>query len=66
MSFATGGFLLLAVLIVAVGLPRRQDLGKAPWYLFTPDLMGIVFVTTMLLLIPEIGALRALAAAVVG
>ena len=66
MNFATGGILLLVLLVLSAGFPAREDLVKAPWYLYTGGLMGVLFVTAMLTLIPELGALKVLAAIVVG
>ena len=65
-NFAVGWVLLLVILVAAVGFPSRQDLMKAPWYLYTAGINGVLFVTTLLFLIPEIGALKVLAAVVVG
>jgi transporter family-2 protein len=66
MNFAVGGIVLLGILIVWAGFPQRADLAKAPWYLYSAGFIGVLFVTTLLTLIPEIGALRVLAAVVVG
>ena len=65
-NFVVGWVLLLAILVVAVGFPSRADLGRAPWYLYTAGINGVLFVTTLLALIPLIGALKVLAAVVVG
>jgi len=66
MNFATGGVFLLVLLAIAVGFPVRENMMNAPWYLYTGGLMGVLFVTTVLVLIPEIGTFRVLAAAMVG
>ncbi len=67
MNFVVGGAVLLAIILVsAVGFPEREHLAKAPWYLYTAGFVGVLFVTLLLALIPEIGALRVLAAVVVG
>jgi len=66
MNFAVGGIVLLVILLLFVGLPQWSKLSEAPIMLFSPGLMGILFVTTLLALIPEIGALRVLAAVIVG
>lgn len=66
MNFAVGGSVLLLILIATAGFPARRDLAAAPWHLYTAGLQGILFVTALLALIPEIGALRVLAAVVVG
>ena len=54
MNFATGGFVLVALLVLWAGFPEVDDLFKAPWYLYTGGIMGVVFVTTMLTFIPEL------------
>ena len=66
MNFVVGGAVLLTILASLVGLPERENLAKAPWYLYTAGFIGVLFVTLLLALIPEIGALRVLAAVVVG
>ena len=66
MNFVVGGVVLLAILVSAVGFPERENLAKAPWYLYSAGFIGVLFVTLLLALIPEIGALRVLAAVVVG
>lgn len=69
-SFA-GGTLTLALILVATtpGLPRLPvDLSwsEIPPYLLTGGLLGCVFVTAVLMLVPRIGAANVLAAAIVG
>jgi transporter family-2 protein len=66
MNFAVGGMVLCTILAASVGFPSREDLGKAPWYLYSAGFIGVLFVTTLLALIPKIGALKVLAAIVVG
>ena len=66
MNFAIGGVFLLVFLAVATGFPTGENMMKAPWYLYTGGLMGVIFVTAVIVLILEIGALKVLAAAMVG
>ncbi|MCH2664368.1 DMT family transporter [bacterium] len=66
MNFLVGGGILVGLLMPFVGFPAWADLKIAPWYLFTAGLIGVMFVTVFLGLIPEIGALRVVAAVVVG
>jgi len=66
MNFVTGGVLLVVLLCFWVGFPTGEDMMQAPWYLYSGGLMGVLFVTAMLTLIPELGALRVVAAVVVG
>ena len=66
MNFLVGGGILLGLLMPFVGFPAWADLKSTPWYLFTAGLIGVMFVTVFLGLIPEIGALRVVAAVVVG
>jgi transporter family-2 protein len=65
-NFSVGGILLCAILSLFVGFPNREALGEAPWYLYTAGVIGLLFVTTLLALIPVIGALRVVTALVVG
>ena len=57
MNFATGGILLVILLVLWAGMPAKNDLLKAPWYLYSGGIMGVVFVTAMLTFIPELGQL---------
>lgn len=65
-NFVTGTVILLIALTAVVGVPSRANLTAMPGYLYLGGLIGVIFVTVLLALIPEIGALRVLAAAVVG
>lgn len=64
----TGGTIILALLLftTARGLPRIPEGIIVPWYLFTGGLLGAVFVTVVLILVPRIGTANLLAAAIVG
>lgn len=64
----TGGTISLMILLVvsARGLPSVPEGASLPWYLFTGGLLGAVFVTAVLVLVPKIGTANVLAAAIVG
>ena len=64
----TGGTVVLAlmVLITSKGLPTLPAGTKIPWYLCTGGLLGAVFVTVVLTVVPSIGTARVLAAALMG
>lgn len=66
MNFVVGWVLLLMILVIWVGFPTREDLGRAPWHLYLAGIQGVLFVTTLLTLIPIIGALKVITAVVVG
>lgn len=64
----TGGTIVLAALLVISprGFPTIPSAARLPWYLFTGGLLGSVFVTVVLILVPKIGTANVLAAAIVG
>lgn len=66
-SFA-GGTIALAILLVvsARGVPTLPAGAELPWFLFTGGLLGAVFVTVVLILVPKIGTANVLAAAIAG
>lgn len=63
-----GGTLSLAVLLLLTtpGVPALDKVGGHPWYLYTGGLLGVVFVTTALLLVGHIGTANLLAAGLLG
>lgn len=63
-----GGFIItfLILIILANPLPSPDRLFQAPWYAFLSGILGALFVTSVLLLIPEIGAANLLAATFFG
>ncbi len=66
-SFAVGtGFLLGCLWLSGIGLPAVAMVGKVPWYLLCGGMMGAVFVTTVLILVPHIGVANMLIAAMAG
>ncbi|MCZ6830312.1 MAG: DMT family transporter [Gammaproteobacteria bacterium] len=62
------GILCLVILMFLFGIkvPAGQALGEIPWYLYTGGLLGIIYVTTVLVLIPRIGVANAVLAIFVG
>jgi transporter family-2 protein len=62
------GFIFLSILslIISKQLFPINSLNTIPWYYFTGGLIGAVFVTTVLLLVPKIGTANVLAGAIVG
>ncbi|MFG0332434.1 MAG: DMT family transporter [Maioricimonas sp. JB049] len=67
-SFLGGSVTLGTILLMTTpGIPQVATDGKSfPWYLFTGGAFGAVFVTSVLVLVPQIGTTKVLAAAVVG
>ncbi|MEZ5944285.1 MAG: DMT family transporter [Planctomycetaceae bacterium] len=63
-----GGTLILGLLMVTTskGIPSLPAGTSIPWYLCTGGLLGAVFVTAVLSLVPQIGTAKVLAAAIVG
>ena len=49
--------LCLAILMLFLGIkvPARPVLVEIPWYLYTGGLLGLIYVTTVLVLIPRTG-----------
>lgn len=66
-SFAGGTIALGLLLVVSTrGLPTVPQGAELPWFLWTGGLLGAVFVTVVLILVPKIGTANVLAAAIVG
>ena len=63
-----GGLLGIIVLIICVHppVPSKDSLTQIPWYLYTGGLFGVVFVTTVLVLVPRVGVATMLATAITG
>jgi transporter family-2 protein len=69
-SFASG-LVALAVIVFATtpglpSLPRDLNWTDIPPYLFTGGMLGAIYVTVVLTLVPRIGAANVLAAGIVG
>jgi transporter family-2 protein len=64
-SFAIGTLALALVLAVSGGLGQVQ-LGSVKWYYLTGGLLGVVFVSTLLVAVRTLGASGILAATLVG
>ncbi|MCA8999096.1 MAG: DMT family transporter [Planctomycetaceae bacterium] len=58
--------LTLIVLIANREIPPLSEAIDQPWYLYTGGLLGVVFVTTVLTVVPHLGTANVLAAAIVG
>lgn len=69
-SFFSGFTVLILILLASTpglpSLPSGTTYGRIPWYLFTGGVLGAVFVTTVLMLVPRIGATNVIAATIVG
>lgn len=63
-SFTVGFVFLVAVFLVSgqhVTLP-----GQHPWWIWTPGIFGVVYLTSNILLFPKIGAIQAIVFPIVG
>jgi len=66
-SFTVGILCVLALLLVfGVKVPTREVLSEVPWYLYTGGLLGIIYVTTVIALIPRNGVANVIFAIFVG
>lgn len=59
-------FLAIVMFFFGIKVPARQTLGEIPWYLYTGGLLGIIYVTTVLVLIPRAGVANVILAVFVG
>lgn len=64
-SFVGGTVALALILLATQGVPDLSG-KQIPWYLCTGGLLGAVFVTAVLTLVPHLGTARIIAATVVG
>ena len=58
--------LLVIMLVVGIKMPAGTALAANPWYLYTGGLLGVIYVTTVLVLIPRIGVASTILAIFVG
>lgn len=67
-NFAGGVLLLLIILLVFYKnpFPSFAEVKQIPWYLFFGGFLGVIFVTTVVVLTPKIGITNMLAAALAG
>jgi bacterial/archaeal transporter family-2 protein len=66
-SFGVGtGFLACCLWLTGIGFFSLGVAKEVPWYLFSGGLMGAVFVSVVLVLVPRIGIANVLVAALVG
>ncbi|MBE9537689.1 MAG: DMT family transporter [Proteobacteria bacterium] len=59
-------FLGLLMFFYGIKVPALQTLGEIPWYLYTGGLLGAIYVTTVLVLIPRAGVANVILAVFVG
>lgn len=64
----TGGTLALGIILLfwSRGIPKMPVGVHIPWYLYIGGLLGAVYVTTALTLVPKIGTANFIAATIVG
>ena len=66
-NFIVGTFALLLInLLLRTGVPELTELKKIPIYLFVGGIMGAVFVSSVVILVPRIGVATTLGASIVG
>ncbi len=66
-NFAVGTFALIMLnVILRTPVPSFIELRSIPWYLFLAGLLGALFVTSVVILIPRIGVTTMLAASIAG
>lgn len=63
-----GGTLVMAMILLAMRapLPAAGAVSQAPWLAWTGGLFGVVYVMSLILLLPKIGSVAALALLVAG
>jgi transporter family-2 protein len=64
----TGGTIALGIILLfwSRGIPKMPAGVRIPWYLYIGGLLGAVYVTTALTLVPKIGTANFIAATIVG
>ena len=66
-NFAVGTFALIMLnVLLRTHVPSFAELKAIPWYLFLAGLLGALFVTSVVILIPRIGVTTMLAASIAG
>ncbi|MEM9586541.1 MAG: DMT family transporter [Planctomycetota bacterium] len=67
-SFASGTALITLLMLISGAFPFRftQPPGQLPWWTWTGGAIGVVVVTSSLLLVPRVGALPWFAALITG
>lgn len=62
------GLLLVSVILLFLRptMPANSTWGQLPWYLYTGGMLGVVFVTAALMLVPRIGIANFVVAALTG
>jgi transporter family-2 protein len=66
-NFLVGTIILILLnVILRTSMPALSDMKRIPWYLFLGGVIGAMFVTSVVLLIPRIGVTTMLAASIAG
>jgi len=66
-NFVVGTIVLILLnIILRTTMPTFNELKTIPWYLFLGGVIGAMFVTSVVLLIPKIGVTTMLAASIAG
>jgi transporter family-2 protein len=66
-NFLVGTVILLLLNIaLRTSMPTMSEMKSVPWYLFLGGAIGAMFVTSVVLLIPQIGVTSMLAASIAG
>ncbi len=66
-NFLVGTVILLLLnIVLRTTMPTISELKTVPWYLFFGGAIGAMFVTSVVLLIPQIGVTTMLAASIAG
>jgi bacterial/archaeal transporter family-2 protein len=67
LQFSVGMSLLIAILIVTrPALPQWGKLAAAPWWVWTGGLCGAIYIISMILLAPRVGAATLIGVSVTG
>lgn len=63
-----GALIILVIALIALRppAPTMEAVRTTPWYAYTGGVYGLIFVTTVLILVPLIGVANTLAAALAG
>lgn len=65
-SFAVGTLALFAIVLVGGRLGHLRGIAGSPWWELTGGLLGALFVTLTIVIVPRIGTASAMAAAIAG
>ncbi len=59
-------FLTTCLTVLDVGFPRLSELRALPWYLYAGGFLGVIFVTSVLTLMPKLGVANVVVSIFVG